>query len=496
MEITSEYQEYPKIDKKMIVYSDGGCRGDNRFTGWGCFSEVKVTDEKSDLCRIQSYGGITAPSTNQVAELVGATKAIQLANKHGVEDLLIKTDSQYVIEGITKHYNNWVKNGYLNSQGKPIANKPYWDKLAKENTDFKASGGKIKYQWVKGHSGNVGNEWADKLATLGVGLSSKSDKEVEVTKYIRVTKSVEAVTKPKYKFSYNRMHVNDFVYFRVGEEPTPCKDGYYTYYTGKMQGLDELGVLAAENKLAVIKIKEPLPLINEVTTVHSQMDKDSCGYIGQIITRHLYQAKVAEAVDLDGIHMLTRVGLCYSHVKEKPSKKGPYRGKGNWLEKDDLYFEDKCITYIANPPRNSFKLIDQLTELEFILNKCMKDNFASSKMIDVFDITDEIFVVEEKELKNKRIKKTIKVNPDLAPPATTYTHHPVIDGKKYKVKMRLGLDFLARNDFSGMLKGKTDAPTVKMVYMRRGATANWFTIVESDGDWGIYAAQCSNMIVL
>ena len=498
MKETSDWSEYPSLENKMIIYSDGGCRGDNRFTGWGCFTEVQVTDSKSDLCRIASYGSVPAPSTNQVAELVAATKAIELATKHEVKDLTVRTDSKYVIEGLTKHYANWTRNGYKNSQGNPIANKDYWDTIANTRKAFVTGGGRLKMEWVKGHSGNLGNEWADKLATLGVGLSSQHPDEMTVTSYKRVDKSVPEMPKKagKYKFNYNRMHTSDFLYFRVGELPEKDSKGFFTYYGGKMEGLDELGVLAAENKLSVIKIKAPLPLINEVATVHEQMDNNHLGLVGQIITRHLYQAKVAEAVDVTGITSLQRVGLCYSHTKEKPTKNGPYRGKGNWREKDDLYYDDKCITYIANPPRNSFKLFDQLGELEAILNRYIKDKFEGNEHIIVEDVSSEVY--DRIVTKNKKgiEKVTYKAAVALGPPATTYTHTTILNKKKYKTKFRLGLDFPARNDLSGILKGKAEVPTVSLIYIIKGGVANWYTIIESEGEYGIYAAQCSNLIIL
>lgn len=498
MSIYGEFTDKPVLENTMTVWSDGGCRKAEKFTGWGCFTEVNVKDSDTDICRITASGSITAPSTNQVAELVAATKAMEIALDHDITDLTIKTDSQYVIEGLTKHYPKWQKNGYKNSQGNPIANRGYWDTIADTRKKLITKGAKVSLQWVKGHSGVLGNEWADRLATIGVGMSSRSPKETSDIKYYKVSRSAPPapVVKGKYKFNYNRMHINDFVYFRVGEIPTKNAQGFFTYYTGKMEGLDELGVLAAENKLGVLKLKEPLPLLNEVCTAHAQMDVDHLGLIGQCITRHLYQVKVTQPLEESGVGILTRIGNCYSHVKEKPTEKGPYRGKGNWREKDDLYFDDKCITYIANPPRNSFKLLDQLGELETILTMFIKHGFKDMDHIVTYDVTDDVYDITETVNGKGVTKRVIKANPKLAPPATTYKHTATLKGKKYRTTMRLGLDFLQRNDFSGLIKTKGIEPVVTMVYIIRGGVANWYTIIERDGDYGIYSAQCSNLIIL
>jgi ribonuclease HI len=107
--------------------------------------------------------GCEERTTNQRMELMAVIDAIERNWETG-KALLIKSDSQYVINGATVWWKNWVKNDWRNSKGFPVANKELWVRL------LDAMRGKvIKFEWVRGHSGDPGNERADELATEASG---------------------------------------------------------------------------------------------------------------------------------------------------------------------------------------------------------------------------------------------------------------------------------------------------------------------------------------
>ena len=74
------------------------------------------------------------------------------------------TDSKYVKEGITSWINGWKKNNWTNSNKKDVKNKDLWIEL-----DILSQKHNITWNWVKGHSGNIENDIADKLATEAIG---------------------------------------------------------------------------------------------------------------------------------------------------------------------------------------------------------------------------------------------------------------------------------------------------------------------------------------
>jgi ribonuclease HI len=73
------------------------------------------------------------------------------------------TDSKYVMDGITQWIHNWKKNSWRTAAKKDVKNKELWSKLD-ELINFH----QVQWHWVKGHSGDVGNEIADQLANKGI----------------------------------------------------------------------------------------------------------------------------------------------------------------------------------------------------------------------------------------------------------------------------------------------------------------------------------------
>ena len=79
------------------------------------------------------------------------------------ETVRVNTDSMYVKNVITSWINKWVENGWKTAAKKDVANKDLWVKLH-NIVEVR----KVTWNWVRGHSGDVGNERADFLANKGV----------------------------------------------------------------------------------------------------------------------------------------------------------------------------------------------------------------------------------------------------------------------------------------------------------------------------------------
>jgi ribonuclease HI len=83
------------------------------------------------------------------------------------ENAIIFTDSQYAIGSVTTWYKSNVIKSWKSLQ--PISY-PNWDlieDIVKILDERRRKGGITDFHWVKGHSGNPGNEAADRLAGLG-----------------------------------------------------------------------------------------------------------------------------------------------------------------------------------------------------------------------------------------------------------------------------------------------------------------------------------------
>jgi ribonuclease HI len=93
-------------------------------------------------------------------ELTAAIEALSALKRPS--DVVLYTDSTYVLKGITSWINSWKRNGWRNSAKQPIKNDDLWRAL-----DAAASRHNIDWRWVKGHAGDPGNERADALANAG-----------------------------------------------------------------------------------------------------------------------------------------------------------------------------------------------------------------------------------------------------------------------------------------------------------------------------------------
>ncbi len=136
------------------MYTDGACKGNPGRGGWGVLLRYKGVEK-------QLYGGETLTTNNRM-ELTAVIQGL-LALKRSGCIVTVVSDSKYVLTGITEWLPNWKKRNWKTAAKKPVLNEDLWRKL-----DDLAAQHKIKWEWVKGHSGHRENEMADELANRGI----------------------------------------------------------------------------------------------------------------------------------------------------------------------------------------------------------------------------------------------------------------------------------------------------------------------------------------
>ena len=138
---------------RIKIYSDGACSGNPGPGGWGAL--IIFNNQSKEI-----FGGMKSTTNNQM-ELKSIIEALKiLENTYEID---VYTDSMYVKDGITKWISNWKRNGWKTSSKKPVKNMELWKELDKLSSSYK-----INWKWVKGHSGDIGNEKADALARKGI----------------------------------------------------------------------------------------------------------------------------------------------------------------------------------------------------------------------------------------------------------------------------------------------------------------------------------------
>jgi ribonuclease HI len=93
-------------------------------------------------------------------ELLAVIEALAATPEGDVE---IVSDSTYVVKCFhDRWHQGWLRRGWKNSQGQPVANRDLWERLLSLALDSTRN---VTFRWVKGHSGDPMNEFVDALAT-------------------------------------------------------------------------------------------------------------------------------------------------------------------------------------------------------------------------------------------------------------------------------------------------------------------------------------------
>ncbi|HIG79480.1 MAG TPA: ribonuclease HI [Cycloclasticus sp.] len=141
------------LKKSVQIYTDGACRGNPGIGGWG--ASLNYNGKRKEI-----YGG-EPETTNNRMEMTAVIEALKALKEPSY--LTINSDSKYVLNGINEWLPNWKKRNWKTASRKPVKNVDLWQAL-----DALTQAHTIEWVWVKGHSGNLGNDRADELANMGI----------------------------------------------------------------------------------------------------------------------------------------------------------------------------------------------------------------------------------------------------------------------------------------------------------------------------------------
>ncbi|NMG22848.1 ribonuclease HI [Brasilonema bromeliae] len=134
------------------IYTDGACTGNPGPGGWGVV--VYFSDGS-----IHEMGGASARTTNNKMEMQAAIAALQFLKDSGQnEAITLHTDSEYLINCVTKWVKSWKRKGWKKSDGNPVLNQDLLEILDDLNSP------RVRWEHVRGHAGNIGNERCDAIA--------------------------------------------------------------------------------------------------------------------------------------------------------------------------------------------------------------------------------------------------------------------------------------------------------------------------------------------
>jgi len=134
----------------LWIYTDGACSGNPGPGGWAHLSR------KGD--EVWAAAGCDAKTTNNRMEMMAAIEALNAVHERKLHksQILVFTDSSYVLKGIEEWIFGWIKRDWKKADNTDVVNRDLWEQLL-EATE----GLKIKWILVPGHSNIPGNEFVD-----------------------------------------------------------------------------------------------------------------------------------------------------------------------------------------------------------------------------------------------------------------------------------------------------------------------------------------------
>ncbi len=134
---------------EVHAFTDGACLGNPGPGGWAALLRTKGAE--------RLLAGGEGDTTNNRMELMAAIGALEALQRSC--EVVLTTDSRYVMQGIEQWVPKWRANGWRTADRKPVKNQDLWERLATAVDQHQ-----VRWKWVRGHSGHVENERVDQAA--------------------------------------------------------------------------------------------------------------------------------------------------------------------------------------------------------------------------------------------------------------------------------------------------------------------------------------------
>ena len=466
-------------EKKLgvVLYVDGGCRMgypndlNSKYGGWGIHGysynvgelpKQKKTKKDTPSTKgykqgdkvpheeqvvpveyVDGYGSMTNADTSDRAELKGFKEALSIVKLKDYGKVHFLLDNQYVIKGATGGYEEWSLNNWKRNDGSDRPNKEIWDdimklyKPIKENTDF-------SIQWVNGHSGDLGNDRADYLATKGVYLGRNGFSDITSVKFSKPAKYRSPEPKINRLLSKNRWYFDT-----NSDQPLMSKDGRYVYHCGA-HGSDNslIGKPMSDSVAYVVYTKEKQSVLENVRLRHRELIDNPLNLLcmGRLDT--LLLPRIYDEIDTDGIYTL-------SLAPRKLNFKGL------------CTIDEQEVTRLIEPSGLTFKLIEVHNFMQTKLDSYLD---GSATLTDITDIIYDKVEVKKKTAWRMRLTPETKKLEIKA---------KVDDNVNYKCSFTIGIDIPSRETMKAI---EDKEPKVYITTFKISDAAFRYAVIFDCGD--------------
>lgn len=427
---------------------------------------------------IDGFSSITQNATNNVAELGAGIKVLEMTKEWGLKHTTMVFDSKYVLDGFDKWMHDWSKNNWVKPDGSPRSNADLWKRMLELKQELKDAGVEVKTHWVKGHSGELGNERADSLA----GWGKMAARNGAPTTRFNV-KEAKGYWSPKSE--RNRMLSLPNWYFAAftDKDAEKSKCGRHVYSCGTIREKSELiGKAISDASFSVSYLRERDAVLDIVMAGAEDLYVGRpqgvfIAYLDLIFKPAMYEqladyGRILLIQDRRGRHLSTKVKV----------------NRNNEVKEEVLPVLEE-----VDPPGLSFRLIDHLGQLRDRLDSYLEPKEGGEMRIN--DITHLIYEIGE-----SKGKTTVKLNPKTI---TTATRSIEVDGSyakdagedgMMKFLLTLAQDLPDRNTLNAL--GVEGVKVSLLTWPESGMAVRFATVIEANGDVGIWAGPYSNLQIV
>lgn len=495
----SKQQEAPAIDTPTknyaILYTDGGFRGG--FAGYGVHGYVHNGQESKTgtgnpkvAPTIQGYnspsrrmegvrvlpefyydhfGTMPGKHTNNTAEIMAAKHAIEFALNKKIDELTIIGDSEYVLKTINSWLDKYARNGWRRSNGEPVANTELWQEVYALRKQYLDSGAKLRTDWVKGHSGEPGNEKADRLASTAVSQTIRGKD---------INKSWESQAQGYWK---NNVEPHPFLmacYHYFESDEATLRPGIYFLGDNRLADYQE-GKRSSDASISVVRLKQPDTILETVRNVQCQLANG---------LRAQMRGNMANIFSPTTVKDIENIGV------EALSCPNPIR-------LDMACSMSIPLTVEYRPLGLAGRIMDVATNLERILESFFDAQEGTSRIVEFLEVTDCFYTTSIKPAtKNKETKKVTELLADIVVGTPKidlpiqFAHcksKEVTDIKKINIPFILGYDLLDRNALKRLEAFHPKIYT--LTWTTSDKSFDYAVVITTEqGDNGIWAAPYTN----
>lgn len=477
----------------IVLYTDGSFRQNK--AGWGIhgytytnepmkskaatkqqptaqgYKDVPATETVTVLDYIDAYGATTVNPTNNTGELDGAINAFTYAMQTPAKHMTMLMDSEYVRKGLTQYVVKWAKNNWIKADGQPVANQDYWKKLVELKASWTDVGRRLDFQWVKGHSGDMGNDKADANALLATGSAP-------VPKDVKIVTEGAAINKLK-KQPVNPLIMESRLLFGFNND-MPADGYYYMYNLGRMHSYGGKPRDTPKDKLAKADLLIGRPISEATYGVYKALTTDE--YLEGLIKLHA-QTFDSGNPELGILHL---ANLYNAQIRQKVEQSGI----DMMVKHEDILVlataDDRLLSRTLNPPRRANDAVNKFQILHRQLDEYMAGTLGEG--VVVLDVSSSFFEsIEGKNKTTHQLLKTITSNTESIEATVDFK------GRKVKIKMVLNIDIPSRNQLARIGAGPAK---VELLVIAMGPLAYSYAAVFTTEDGSaIYQSPYAQFIL-